>query len=111
MILNSRIKNYYRDKKENVPWDDSLEKLIEGKDFLEQGAQIKNLRLILADALNSLQPIQRKIIILKYFYDYSSIQIAKEVGMEPNHVRTILSRALDKLEKNENIQNWGKEVN
>ncbi len=111
MVLNSRIKNYYRDKKQMVSFDDGLENLIEEGEYIEQGAQLKNLRSILADALTTLSPIQQRIVILKYFYDFSSIQIGEEVGMTSNHVRTMLSRALDKLEKNEAIQAWGKDVN
>ena len=40
-----------------------------------------------------------QMILLKYFYDYNSVQIAEQLHMNPVTVRVRLSRALKKLRK------------
>ena len=100
LVANSRIKNYYRDKKQNISIDTLEEKIDDTLAGPEEAAELEECRTWLAEALKSLPELQRKIIILKFFYDFSSQQIAAEIGISCSNVRTVLSRTLDKLESN-----------
>lgn len=98
LVVNSRLKNFYRDRREytdisvleNVLPDDSSD--------MERGIYLEQLRKTLAEAIDQLPERQQQIIILSYFQQKSSREIADMLGMTPGSVRTQLSRALDKLE-------------
>ena len=98
LVVNSRLKNYYRDKREytdigaleNVLSDDSTN--------LERGVYLEQLRRTLADAIGKLPERQQQIVVLSYFKQKSSNEIAEMLGMTPGNVRVQLSRALDKME-------------
>lgn len=100
LVTNSRIKNYYRDKKQGISiesLDESLEDVDAGPEEL---AEFEHCREWLAEALKSLPEQSRRVVILKYFYGLSANEIASETGITSSYVRTMLSRALDKLEEN-----------
>ena len=96
-ILNNKIKNYYRDHKEHELLEDHLELTNSQEDELFTAIHIKELRELLAEALKELPDLQRKIVILKYFGNKTSNEIALECGLTPGNVRVQLSRTLDKL--------------
>ena len=68
-------------------------------DTIDQATELINLRNQMGAALGSLSPIQRQLIVLRYFEDCTTAQMALSTGLTPANVRTILSRALDKLER------------
>lgn len=99
VILNNKIKNYYRDKKEVIPLEDYPELVENAEDDMLAAIQIGQLRTILAEALEQLPELQRKLIILKYFQGRNSNEIALECGLTPGNVRVQLARSMKKLKK------------
>ena len=98
LVINSRIKNYYRDHKSHADIDE-LQNIIpdEGSD-MERGVYLQQLRSSLANALQQLPDRQQQIVIMHYFHNKTSQEIAEALDMTPGNVRVQLSRALDKLE-------------
>lgn len=94
VIVNSRWKNYMRDKKTN---DDIEEIDLPGDSDIEQAYYLQELRDAIADALLTLPERQRTIIILNYFQGKNSSEIAGMLGMSAANVRMDLSRALKKM--------------
>lgn len=108
MILNSRVKNYYRDKKNNISLD-LIDDYIDMKSsYLEQAAEFEEMRKILAEALDSLSEIQKMIVVYRYFQDRSTAETAKMTGITEGNVRTQLTRALARIRKYLNAQGYEK---
>ncbi len=97
VILKNRLKNYYRDRKQFDDIDECTEYVSGFEDEIIAAEYIKNLRDTLADALGTLNEIQRKVVILKYFKGESAPEIAQKTGLTAVNVRVILSRAIAKL--------------
>lgn len=55
------------------------------------------LRLALEQALGELQPLDRAVLILRFFEDRSAEQVALDLGKKPGAIRMRTSRALDRL--------------
>ncbi len=94
VIVNSRWKNYMRDKKAN---DDIAEIDLPGDSDIEQAFYLQELRDAIARALLTLPERQRTIVILSYFQGKNSNEIAGMLGISSAYVRMELSRALRKL--------------
>lgn len=62
----------------------------------EQGYEPQNI-LWLEDLLSVLTKNQKKVIILKYLYDYSDIEIAQNLNVSRQAVNQIKNRAFQKL--------------
>ena len=99
MILNSRIKNYYRDSKQYTDLDELREILPDGSNYMEQAVELEANRRMLAEGLNTLSETQRRIVILRYFQGCSTAETARQLQITEGNVRTQLSRALDKMRK------------
>ena len=84
MICSSRLKNYYRDKKENVSQDAVL---------MEERSRM------LHDAISKLPERQQQAVRMKYFRNMSAADIAAELGTTAGNVRVILNRSMDKLKE------------
>jgi len=98
VIVNNRLKNYYRDRKQNVSLDEQTdERYIGVGGGMEQAVELEDYRNMLADAIAELPEKYQLIIILKYFGEKHSDDIAKIVGMSSVNVRVTLSRALKKI--------------
>lgn len=99
VIVNNKIKNYYRDKKEHCDIDNSV---IAADDFSGQivaAEYVSEMRQTLYEALNTINEMQRKIIIYKYFYDKNATQISEITGIPSGSVRVQLARGLEKVRK------------
>ncbi|WP_433167110.1 SigE family RNA polymerase sigma factor [Kribbella sp. CA-247076] len=55
------------------------------------------LRLALERALAELQPLDRAVLVLRFFEDRSVEQVALDLGKKPGAIRTMTWRALDRL--------------
>ncbi|HET6298134.1 MAG TPA: SigE family RNA polymerase sigma factor [Kribbella sp.] len=55
------------------------------------------LRLSLQKALAELAPLDRAVLVLRFFEDRSVEQVALDLGKKPGAIRTRTSRALDRL--------------
>lgn len=93
MITASRFKNYCRDRKLTVPYDDLVE-INTGDDPVALAAEVDEKRRLLAEALKQLPEVQREAVVLRYFQGYSSAETAKRLGVSDGNARVILSRAL-----------------
>lgn len=97
MIVNSRLKNYYRDKKTFVDYD-SLSFLIgDTQDSLDQALMLDSTRQELAAALKQLPEKQSQLIIYKYFMNLSDSEIADRLMMSVGNVRVTCHRVLKRL--------------
>lgn len=108
VIVNNKLKNYYRDRKETVEFEDSILDGIDYEDEILGALQIQDLRDHLYYALMQLDETQRKIVIYKYFKDMKSTQIADLLDLSPVNVRVKLKRALEKIQDyfNDNNIRW-----
>ena len=97
LILNSRIKNYFRDRKESEDISELDEVLGGREDETERAVWLQQRRDHLHAALMSLPEQQRRAVILRYFHDKSSAEIGLALGVSAGNARVILSRALDRL--------------
>lgn len=96
--VNSKIKNYYRDRKETADIAE-YENILEGEDVdMGRSIYLQQLRDGLADAIATLPERQQRIVTLRYFKEKSSAEIAEIMDMTPGNVRVQLSRALDNLQ-------------
>lgn len=97
LIVNSRLKNYYRDHITHADFESVSNTLLDEKLDLDQGVYLEQLHTFIMNAIKTLPERQQKIILMRFFQDYTSEEIAKELGITPGNVRVLLSRALDKL--------------
>ena len=99
MIVNSRIKNHYRDKKTYVDLESLVGVLPDETIDMDASIYLQQLQDSLKRAIDKLPERQRIIVTMRYFEEQSSADIAAELGITPVNVRVQLSRALDMLEK------------
>ena len=110
LIVNSRIKNYYRDRKEFVLLEEGSPFDVQDRSADEKAIELEELRAAIAKAIQKLPEMQQRMLILKYFYNYTSEQLGREFGLQPNHVRTMISRTVKKLERDDVLSRWGKDL-
>ncbi len=106
-IANNKLKNYYRDKKQLEDIDECTEYISGFEDEVIAAQYLQGMRNSLADALETLNEMQRKIVILKYFKDKTAPEISRIMGMSAVNVRVNLSRGIAKLKayfKENNIE-------
>ena len=99
LIVNSRIKNHYRDTKVCEDLETVIGTVSDDSVDLNAGIYLEQLRQRLATELSRLSERQQRIIRMFYFEEQSSKEIASALGMTPVNVRVTLSRALDSLKK------------
>ncbi len=112
VIVNNRLKNYYRDRKISVSIDEQLdEKYLQTEDgYISKAILLEDYRNMLADAISTLPEKYQLVIILKYFGEKQSEEISKIMNMSAVNVRVTISRALKKI--NEYLLNngWNGEI-
>jgi len=94
--------NYYRrlsKKSPGISLDDGLAEAIPSDENIPEATETGELRTILLDLIESLGKPDSTIILEKYFYGSSTLDIAKIVHLSPITVRVRSSRALKKLRK------------
>lgn len=99
LIVNSRIKNHYRDAKTYVDLESLSGVLPDDTVDMDGCIYLQQLQDGLMRAMEKLPERQRKIVMMRYFEEKSSAEIAEELGLTSVNVRVQLSRALDALEK------------
>jgi len=70
-----------------------LERLAAGGDTAEDGQR----RALVADLLQRLDPVERRMVVLRFFDDLTQEEIAGRLGVSQSHVSRVLSRALRRL--------------
>lgn len=99
LVVNSRLKNYYRDKKEHMDIGVVENYLYDESDDMERAVYLEQLRNRISACLEKLPERQREVVVLRYFKEMEYEDIAARLGVTPGNIRVILSRALDKMEK------------
>lgn len=97
LILNSRVKNYYRDHVAFADYEAVADTMQDLSIDMDEGVYLEQLHSALMKAIGTLPDRQQKIVMMRYFQNYSSEEIAKRLGITSGNVRVQLSRALDKL--------------
>lgn len=105
LIVNSRIKNYYRDHVPTADFEDVAETLQDLGIDLDRGVYLEQLHDTLMKGISQLPERQQRIIRMRYFENRSSEDISQCLGISPGNVRVLLSRALSKLSA-QNYGNW-----
>lgn len=98
LIVNSRLKNYYRDRKITADWSELENVLTDGDDDMGRAVYLEQLRDQLVAAVRKLPEKQMKAVVWRYFQEKSFEYIAEQLETTPGNVRVMLSRAMDKLE-------------
>ena len=97
LIVNSRIKNYYRDHVSYADYD-IAEQIVEDDSIdLDRGIYLEQLHEAVMNALQTLPERQRNVILYRCFQDLSYDEIALKLNTTPGNVRVLYSRAIDKL--------------
>jgi len=99
LVTNSRLKNYYRDRRESVDMEDVEPFLAAEGEELEQAVYLEQLRAELAKALEDLPERQKRAVVLRYFKEWDYSKIALDLDTTEGNIRVIISRALDRMEK------------
>jgi len=98
LIVNSRLKNHYRDAKAYVDLETVVGVLEDESVDLDKCIYLEEVGLQLRKAIACLPERQARIVTMRYFDQRSCGEIAEALDMTPGNVRVQLSRALDKLE-------------
>ena len=94
-IARNKIKNHYRDQKDNI----SIDALANegGQEMVDQLSawhfEMLENRDALARALERLPQRNRDIVILSYFGEYTDQEVAEYMNLSHGNVRAILSRS------------------
>ena len=99
LIVNSRIKNHYRDAKNYVDLESLVGALSDDTIDMDACIYLQQMKQQLEKAMNRLPDRQRQIVKMRYFEEKSNAEVAVALGMTQINVRVQLSRALDILEK------------
>ena len=110
VITNNRLKNYYRDRKITISIEEIAENNYITDDVVTRSMEIDNFRNLLADAISTLQEKHQLIIVLKYFGNKKSDEIAKILNMSAVNVRVIISRTLKKINEYFVEHGWNGEI-
>ncbi len=104
MIVKSRVKNYYR-KKKTIDLDiDEVSNMLEYENeiysSIESECRSQQIKDQVTLALEKLDERSKKIVVMKYFLNYSYDDISNYIGITTGNVRVIISRSLKKMKKN-----------
>ena len=72
-----------------------MERVEQGKD--EQEALLR--RILLEELLSSLDPKERRLIVLRFFHDRTQTQVASELGMSQVQVSRLEKKILSALKE------------
>ena len=99
LIVNSRLKNHYRDNRACVDLEEVVGTISDDSIDMDNAIYLQQLRRSLEMAIAKLPERQQRIVTMRYFEDRTNEEIAQILGMTNGNVRVQLSRALDALEK------------
>lgn len=101
VIVNNRLKNFYRDRKPQVDADNVAEEAwgVQGDSIMLRSMALHETRKQVAEALKHLPERERQVVVCKYFNEMTAAQIADQMGLTESNVRTILHRSLKELQR------------
>ena len=99
MIINSRIKNFYRDTKESVALDSVIDVMADDRIDMDQCLYLEEVLGQVKEAIAQLDERKQTIIRLRFFEEKTNEEIAQIMGISQVNARVLLSRAVASLEK------------
>jgi len=99
LIVNSRVKNYYRDKKSNEDIDEYSNLLPAESSDLDRAIYLEELKRAVISAINKLPEKQQRVVVLKFFLDKSHQEISRELEISETNSRVMLTRALKNIKE------------
>jgi RNA polymerase sigma-70 factor, ECF subfamily len=98
-IARNMIIDHSRKKKEDILHDEeaSMDDFTDGKDSLEEEAQLREMSGHALEAVSSLPDAVQEVIIFTYMNGYSTEEICHITGKNPEAVRKLKSRGLGLL--------------
>ena len=99
VIVNSRYKNYLRDRRAFEDVEDYMDFTASDDAPLEQAMEAEEERKWLARALEMLPERNKQIVVMYYFTELNSAQIAQRMKMTESNVRVQLFRAMKRLQE------------
>jgi len=97
IIAKRKIVSYYRANRQEQSLDDMEDWQIPGQDSMAQAANVMAARQAVARGLGVLDERSKQVIVLRYFEGLSADEVGERLGISAGNVRTIQSRALDKM--------------
>lgn len=98
VIAKNRLKQYYRDQKPVSSLEELADNGQEPADWsAQEAANLMECRDLVAKLLLTLDERSRTVLILRFFQELDSQQIAQRMGLSPVNVRVIQSRAISSL--------------
>jgi len=97
VITKNLLKNYYRDRRCDMHIEEMENfDVIEYVDF-DEAIYLEEVNSIIEQGLMTLNQMQRDAVLMKYYRELTTREIALALGTTEGNVRVILSRALKKL--------------
>lgn len=99
MVINSRIKNHYRDNKTDVDLDSVSAFVADDRVDMDECLYTEQLIKQVEKAINRLPERKQQVIRLRFYEEKTSDEIAQILDITPGNARVLLSRAIGDLEK------------
>lgn len=99
IIAKRKLVDYYRKHKTDESLDAMEDWEVPGVDSMAKATNVMSARQAVARALSRLDERSRAIVVMRYFDGLDSDEIAARMNISTANARTILSRALDTMEK------------
>ena len=96
-IVNNTLKNYYRDRKSTASLDDMEGFEPSFEEDMDRAMRLDEVRQYLDEVLEELDETKRRILLMRYYDEMKTKDIADALGMTAGNVRVILTRTLKKL--------------
>lgn len=99
-ITDNRLKNYYRDKKLNVPlWEVLEEMIVEDTNMIDCIINQEETKEVFSKVMYCLNERQKKAIYLRYFEQLKMDEISEKLQCSEENVRVIIHRAIKKMKR------------
>ena len=98
LVVNSRLKNYYRDHKIHADISELENTLFSEGNEMEKAVYLEELRHIMPQKISQLPEKQQTVVNMRYFQKCTFAEIAEYLNTSEGNVRVILSRSLTRLE-------------
>jgi RNA polymerase sigma-70 factor (sigma-E family) len=109
VLVNANIDRLRRRRLAEVggPWADGL---IGGRAVRDAGPAIADERDEIVRLLADLTDRERRVVVLRHYFDMSEAEVARELRIAPGTVKSALSRALRKLRVTTDADTFAKEA-
>ena len=98
LVVNSRLKNYYRDRKTHTDITELENTLFSEGNEMENAVYLEELRHIMAQKILQLSEKQQTVVNMRFFQKRTFAEIAECLGTSEGNIRVILSRTMTRLE-------------